>query len=195
MPLESKKLRVIFGWNVFIFAAFCGNLEAQQNSPPSQEQAAKIAEIEDLRKKIGGGVAESLGELLDPKVAQQEFALELERLSSESGPSLQAKTNGDLPKRLRIAPARPSQANPRLFSPRLLKDSPRPKPSGRLLYQSIARKLDGITADLEEASYYEEADSMRELAESYWQKARKMQPVPRKSELRVLPLGALEEKK
>lgn len=195
MPLESKKLRVIFGWNVFIFAAFCGTLEAQQNSPPSQEQAAKIAEIEELRKKIGGGVAESLGELLDPKVAQQEFALELERLSSEGGPSLQAKTNGDSPKRLRIAPARPAQANPRLLSPRLLKESPRLKPSGRSLYQSIARKLDGITADLEEASYYEEADSMRELAESYWQKARKMQPDPRKSELRLLPLGALEEKK
>lgn len=187
MLLESKKLRVIFGWNVFVFAAFCGTLEAQSNSPQSREQAARIAEIEELRKKIGGGVAESLGELLDPKAAQQEFALELERLSGESAPPL-VKSKDDLT--TGVIPLGPT---PVVGKPRLL--SPRPKLSGRSLYQSIARKLDGITADLEEASYYEDADSMRKLAESYWRKARKMQPVPGKSALRVLPLGALEEKK
>ena len=199
MLLGSKKMRVIFGWKILILLVFSGTLQAQQGSSQwkvqEQRRAAELAEMEALRKKLGGGVAESLGDLMDPAVAQKEFALELERLSEEGGPAPLVKSKSDSTKRL--IPLGPAQAvgNHGLGAPRLLERSPRSKLTGRSLYQSIARKLDGITADLEEAGCYEEADSMRDMAESYWKNARKLQSVRAKSDLLRVPQSVVDEKK
>ncbi len=199
MLLESKKVRVIFGWKILILLVFSGTLQAQQGSSQwkvqEQRRAAELAEMEALRKKLGGGVAESLGDLMDPAVAQKEFARELERLSEEGAPAPTVKSKSDSTKRL--IPLGPAQSvgNHGLGGPRLLERSPRSKLTGRSLYQSIARKLDGITADLEEAGCYEEADSMRDMAESYWKNARKLQSVRAKSDLLRVPLGVVDEKK
>jgi hypothetical protein len=199
MLLGSKKMRVIFGWKILILLVFSGTLQAQQGSSQwkvqEQRRAAELAEMEALRKKLGGGVAESLGDLMDPAVAQKEFALELERLSEEGGPAPLVKSKSDSTKRL--IPLGPAQAvgNHGLGGPRLLERSPRSKLTGRSLYQSIARKLDGITADLEEAGCYEEADSMRDMAESYWKNARKLQSVRAKSDLLRVPQSVVDEKK
>ena len=181
MLLGSKKMRVIFGWKILILLVFSGTLQAQQGSSQwkvqEQRRAAELAEMEALRKELGGGVAESLGDLMDPKAAQKEFALELERLSEESKqlPAIKPKYQ--------------------LVSPRPLKVVARPKMSRRSLYHSIARKIDGITADLEEAGCYEEADSMRDMAESYWKNARKLQSVRAKSDLLRVPQSVVDEKK
>lgn len=181
MLLGSKKVRMIFGWKILLLLVFSGALEAQQKPTQTevqeQRRAAELAEMEALRKKLGGGVAESLGDLMDPKAAQKEFALELERLSEESK---------------RLPAIKPKY---QVVSPRPLKVVALPKMSRRSLCHSIARKLDGITADLEEAGYYDEADSMRDLAGSYWNKARKLQPVRGETQLLRLPPGALKEKK
>ncbi|MCP4477168.1 MAG: hypothetical protein GY818_03655 [Planctomycetaceae bacterium] len=199
MLLESKKVRVIFGWKILILLVFSGTLQAQQGSSQwkvqEQRRAAELAEMEALRKKLGGGVAESLGDLMDPAVAQKEFARELERLSEEGAPAPTVKSKSDSTKRL--IPLGPAQSVGKhgLGGPRLLERSPRSKLTGRSLYQSIARKLDGITADLEEAGCYEEADSMRDMAESYWKNARKLQSVRAKSDLLRVPLGVVDEKK
>ncbi len=185
MLLESKTVRVIFGWKILILLVFSGASEAQQGPTrtevQAQDRSAEIVEIEELREKIGGGVGEIMGEWLDPKAAQKEFALELERLSDESKrlPAVKPKYQLVSPRPLGVV-ARPKM---------------RPKMSRRSLCHSIARKLDGITADLEEAGYYDEADSMRDLAGSYWSKARKLQPVWGEAELLRLPPDALKEKK
>lgn len=199
MLLESKKLRAIVGWSIVFFLILSGISRAQQNPSKLEVQdrdaAAELAEIEELRQKLGGGVTESLGDLIDPKAAQKEFAREFKRLSQESGKLAPANSKTDLPKRLIPLPRGQSPVKSRLAAPRLLEQGPRPKPTGRLLYQSIARKLDGITADLEESGNYEEADSMRDMAESYWKKARKIEPVQAMSERLDGPLGIVEQKK
>lgn len=201
MLLEFKAVRLIFGWKMLILVAFGGTLEAQQGvlrpEAQVQDRSAEIAEIEELRKKLGGGLAVTLGALMDPKTAEKEFALEIKRLSEESGRSPRLESKADSPKRLK----KPLPYSPLaggklpLVSPAPSGGAVRSKLGGRALFHSIARKLDAITADLEEAGYYDEADSMRDLAGSYWNSARELQPVRGDSDPLLLPLGALKEKK
>ena len=209
MLLESKAVWLIFSWKMLIFVAFSGTLQAQQGAlrpqahvPQVQDLSAEIAEIEGLRKKLGGGVAETLSDLIDPAIAQKEFALELERLSGESGrsPRLESKADesiADSPKRVKKPlPYSPSAGVklPLVFTPSS-EGAVRSKLGDRALFHSIARKLDGITADLEETGYYNEADSMRDLADHYWDSARKLEPVRGDSEPLLPSFGALKEKK
>jgi hypothetical protein len=179
MLLKSKTSQVIFGSKMLLFLAFIGTLEAQQNSSRPEAQAEDrstvITEIEDLRDRIGGGVAEGLSGFIDPEVVRKGFALELERLSARKK-SLGENSKVDLPARRQKQQAKP-HANPKWVTPLPYRESSRPKSNGRSFCQSIARKLDGITADLEEAGYYDEADSMRALASGYWNKARQLRVV------------------
>ena len=202
MLLKSKTSQVIFGSKMLLFLAFIGTLEAQQNSsrPEAQveDRSTAITEIEDLRDRIGGGVAEGLSGFIDPEVVRKGFALELERLSAGKKQSLNKQSLGenskvDLPARWQKQQAKP-HANPKLVNPLPLRSS-RPKGSGRSFCQSIARKLDGITADLEEAGYYDEADSMRVLASGYWNKARQFRVVGGELRPHSLLKMPIEEKK
>ena len=203
MLLKSKTSQVIFSSKMLLCLAFIGTLEAQQNSSRPEAQAedrsTAITEIEDLRDRIGGGVAEGLSGFIDPEVVRKGFALELERLSAGKKQSLKKQSLGenskaDLPARWQKQPAKP-HANLELVTPLLYRESSRPKSSGRSFCQSIARKLDGITADLEEAGYYDEADSMRVLASGYWNKARQFRVVGGELRPHSLLKMPIEEKK
>lgn len=152
---------------------------ASQLAPPNAKLTSQetIAEIEALRKRMGGGVGERLKGLIPGVDPDANFRQELENLTRPTAgkrannpqnaqlasPATQPSTNRRLPnpppQRFRKIPRTPMQVRA-------------PQASQQDVLRSSAADLERIAAAMEAAKLYQQADQLRSAAASFWQKAR-----------------------
>ncbi len=155
-----------------------------RQSQASQEPNRIFGEIENIRKRLGGGVSEHLFDSKEGQAeANREFRNELQRLSesSERMPD-------------RAAPPKQRVPDPRVPNQRVsdwvIESVPHDSTNfesatGRRAHQPVAnsqmqvgilreaaRRLEEIAAEFESAGMYVQADSMRDKARQFWLQAR-----------------------
>jgi len=149
---------------------------SQTNAPTSDEDErvkAEVAEIMAIRKQLGGGVAETLGDLSlkmpgskspetdSTKSIAKSFKLEetfAKELAEQSRTHIaRENANGDWEL---VASKKPQKTNQPA------------SPEHRDRIRQAARMLEEAAALLEEAQQYGQADNVRENARQLWQSAR-----------------------
>jgi hypothetical protein len=152
---------------------------SQTDMPSADEQArikAEVAEIMAIREQLGGGVAETLGDLSlempttsdqkpksetqnPPHSLQKSFQEQLARQASKR-PTRQDSPPVETAVDLLIAERRPMD-----------KHAP-PLHERRGIIRDAARMLEEAAALLEEAQQYDQADAIRQNASQLWRSAR-----------------------
>ena len=162
-----------------LFQQSAPKTSASQLTPPNAKLTSQetIAEIEALRKRMGGGVGERLKGIIPGVDPDENFRKELENLT-RSPANQQLNTP---PKSPLTSPTTLPSNNRRLAEPtqqrfRKIPRTPtrmlaRP-PSQQEVLRSSAADLERLAAGLEAAKLYPQADQLRSAAASFWQKAR-----------------------
>lgn len=147
-----------------------------QLTPPDAEMTSEqtIAEIEALRKRMGGGVGEQLKNVLPGIDPNENFRQQLENLTRNGQNSRPTKPSPANPT-LNPPSMLPSPNAPRYMSMPTLPPAPlKAKPSQQHVLRSSAAELERIAATMEAAQLYQQADQLRSTAETFWQKARSL---------------------
>ena len=162
---------------------------ASRRPQASQESNRIFGEIENIRKRLGGGVSEHLFDSKEGQAeANREFRNELQRLSesSERMPDRGTSPNQRVPDERDADQRFPDQSasdwviesvphDSTNFESATSRRAHQPVANSQMqvgLLREAARRLEEIAAEFESAGMYVQADSMRDKARQFWLQAR-----------------------